>query len=156
MNLPGLNTLGISMSRLDFAPDSMFSPHYHPHASEILVFIEGTLEVGFVSSTNNLFMKVSKKGNAYMFPQGLIHSQYNPGKTNGVAFSGLNSQNPGAVFVAKAVLGRNPQSLLMCLPRHSNWTRKLLTGSKLSLPVSINLLRTASMETTILNWRSIY
>lgn len=108
MNLPGLNTLGISMSRLDFAPDSMFSPHYHPHASEILVFIEGTLEVGFVSSTNNLFMKVSKKGNAYMFPQGLIHSQYNPGKTNGVAFSGLNSQNPGAVFVAKAVFGSKP------------------------------------------------
>ncbi|KAJ1703864.1 hypothetical protein LUZ63_003643 [Rhynchospora breviuscula] len=108
-NLPGLNTLGISLARLDFAPGGLVPPHYHPRATEILVVLEGTLYVGFVASTNNqLFTKVLNKGDVFVFPQGLIHFQYNKGWTNAVALSGLSSQNPGAVFVANAVFGANP------------------------------------------------
>lgn len=107
--LPGLNTLGISLARLDFAPAGLVPPHYHPRATEVLVVIEGTLYVGFVSSTNNqLFTKVLNKGDVFVFPQGLIHFQYNHGWTNAVALSGLSSQNPGVVFVANAVFGANP------------------------------------------------
>lgn len=107
--IAGLNTLGISLARLDFAPGGLIAPHYHPRATEILVVIEGTLYVGFVSSTNNqLFTKVLNKGDVFVFPQGLIHFQFNKGWTNAVAFSGLSSQNPGAVFVANAVFGANP------------------------------------------------
>ncbi|KAJ3708346.1 hypothetical protein LUZ61_012051 [Rhynchospora tenuis] len=108
-NLPGLNTLGISLARLDFAPGGLVPPHYHPRATEILVVLEGTLYVGFVSSTNNqLFTKVLNKGDVFVFPQGLVHFQYNQGWTNAVALSGLSSQNPGVVFVANAVFGANP------------------------------------------------
>ncbi|KAJ4748323.1 RmlC-like cupins superfamily protein [Rhynchospora pubera] len=108
-NLPGLNTLGISLARLDFAPGGLVPPHYHPRATEILVVLEGTLYVGFVASTNNqLFTKVLNKGDVFVFPQGLIHFQYNQGWTNAVALSGLSSQNPGVVFVANAVFGANP------------------------------------------------
>ncbi|KAJ4798706.1 RmlC-like cupins superfamily protein [Rhynchospora pubera] len=108
-NLPGLNTLGISLARLDFAPGGLVPPHYHPRATEILVVLEGTLYVGFVTSTNNqLFTKVLNKGDVFVFPQGLIHFQYNQGWTNAVALSGLSSQNPGVVFVANAVFGANP------------------------------------------------
>jgi Cupin len=47
-------------------------------------------------------------GEVFVFPQGLIHFQYNQGWTNAVAFSGLSSQNPGLVLVANAVFGSNP------------------------------------------------
>jgi quercetin dioxygenase-like cupin family protein len=58
-NLSGLNTLGISLARLDFAPGSLFPPHYHLRASEMLVVMKGTLEVGFISLPNKrLFLKV--------------------------------------------------------------------------------------------------
>lgn len=108
-NLGGLNTLGISLARLDFAPNGLIAPHYHPRATEILVVIEGTLYVGFVASTNNqLFTKVLNKGDVFVFPQGLIHFQFNKGWTNAVALSGLSSQNPGVVTVASAVFGSNP------------------------------------------------
>jgi quercetin dioxygenase-like cupin family protein len=33
---PGLNTLGISLARLDFAPYSVNPPHTHPRATEII------------------------------------------------------------------------------------------------------------------------
>ncbi|XP_050284780.1 germin-like protein subfamily 1 member 7 [Quercus robur] len=107
--LPGLNTLGISLARLDFAPYGLVPPHTHPRASEILVVAEGTLLVGFVTSNpNKLFTKVLNKGDVFTFPIGLIHFQFNIGQTNAVAFAGLNSQNPGVITIANAVFGSNP------------------------------------------------
>jgi hypothetical protein len=32
----GLNTLGVSLARIDFAPYGLNPPHIHPHATEIL------------------------------------------------------------------------------------------------------------------------
>lgn len=109
-NLPGLNTLGISLARFDFAPTGLIPPHYHPRATEILIVMEGTIQVVVISSINTaLFSKVLTKGDVYVFPQGMMHYQYNRDwKTNAVAFSALSSQNPGAIFVANVVFGLNP------------------------------------------------
>ena len=109
--LPGLNTLGISLARIDFAPRGLNPPHTHPRATEFLVVIEGTLHVGFVTSNadgNRLFTKVLNKGDVFVFPIGLIHFQLNVGNTKAVAFAGLSSQNPGVITIANAVFGSNP------------------------------------------------
>ncbi|KAK7830433.1 germin-like protein subfamily 1 member 7 [Quercus suber] len=107
--LPGLNTLGISLARLDFAPYGLNPPHTHPRGTELLVVMEGTLLVGFVTSNpNKLFTKVLNKGDVFVFPIGLIHFQFNIGQTNAVAFAGLSSQNPGLITIANAVFGSNP------------------------------------------------
>ncbi|XP_030513139.1 putative germin-like protein 2-1 [Rhodamnia argentea] len=108
--LPGLNTLGISLARLDYAPWGINPPHTHPRASEILVVQEGTLEVGFITSNpdNRLISKVLQKGDAFVFPQGLIHFQRNIGTGNAFAFAALGSQNPGVITIGNAVFGSNP------------------------------------------------
>ncbi|KAF5199995.1 Germin-like protein [Thalictrum thalictroides] len=105
--LPGLNTLGISLVRIDYAPYGLNPPHTHPRATEALVVLEGTLYVGFVTSNpdNRLFTKVLYEGDAFVFPEGLIHFQFNIGKTKAVAFAGLSSQNPGVITIANAVFG---------------------------------------------------
>jgi len=108
--IPGLNTLGISLARIDFAPYGENPPHTHPRGTEILVVIEGTLLVGFVTSNpeNRLFTKVLKKGDVFVFPIGLIHFQFNVGHTNAIAISGLCSQNAGVITIADAVFGSDP------------------------------------------------
>ncbi|XP_017976689.1 PREDICTED: germin-like protein subfamily 1 member 13 isoform X1 [Theobroma cacao] len=109
--ISGLNTLGISLARVDYAPyGGLNPPHTHPRATEILVVVEGTLYVGFVTSNpdNRLITKVLYPGDVFVFPVGLIHFQFNIGNTNAVAFSGLSSQNPGINTIAKAVFGSNP------------------------------------------------
>ena len=108
--LPGLNTLGISLVRIDFAPYGENPPHTHPRGTEILVVLEGTLFVGFVTSNpeNRLFTKTLNKGDVFVFPVGLIHFQFNVGKTNAIAISGLSSQNAGVITIADAVFGSNP------------------------------------------------
>ncbi|KAI3857274.1 hypothetical protein MKX03_027434 [Papaver bracteatum] len=105
--IPGLNTLGISMVRIDYAPTGLNPPHTHPRATEILVVLEGTLHVGFVTSNpeNKLFTKVLYKGDVFVFPVGLIHFQANVGKTPAVAIAALSSQNPGVITIANAVFG---------------------------------------------------
>ncbi|CAL5413265.1 unnamed protein product [Camellia sinensis] len=87
------------------------TPHIHPRATEVIVVLEGTLYVGFVTSNtdNRLFTKVLYPGDVFVFPQGLIHFQFNNGKTNAVALAALSSQNPGTITVANAVFGSNPR-----------------------------------------------
>jgi quercetin dioxygenase-like cupin family protein len=108
--IAGLNTMGISLARIDYAPYGLNPPHTHPRGTEILTVLEGCLYVGFVTSNpdNKLFTKVLNKGDVFVFPQGLIHFQFNYGTKNAVAFAGLSSQNPGVITVANTVFGSKP------------------------------------------------
>nr|CAB3482355.1 unnamed protein product [Digitaria exilis] len=111
MQLAGLNTLGISLARIDYAPLGENPPHTHPRATEILTVLEGTLYVGFVTSNpnNTLFTKVLHKGDVFVFPEGLIHFQFNPVHDKpAVALAALSSQNPGVITLANAVFGSKP------------------------------------------------
>ncbi|KAA8545155.1 hypothetical protein F0562_019956 [Nyssa sinensis] len=108
--IAGLNTLGISLARIDFAPYGLNPPHTHPRATELLVVVEGIIYVGFVSSfpANRLFTKLLYPGDVFVFPEGLIHFQFNVANTTGVTFSGLGSQNPGLIVIANNVFGSTP------------------------------------------------
>ncbi|PNT13789.1 hypothetical protein POPTR_011G163800v4 [Populus trichocarpa] len=109
--IPGLNTLGISLVRIDYAPWGINPPHTHPRGSEILTVIEGSLEVGFVTSSpeNRLITKVLQKGDVFVFPIGLVHFQRNVGNGNAVAIAALSSQNPGVITIANAMFGSTPE-----------------------------------------------
>ncbi|KAI3810959.1 hypothetical protein L1987_20650 [Smallanthus sonchifolius] len=110
--LPGLNTPGILMARIDFAPWGINPPHTHPRATEILTVIEGSIQVGFVTSNpeNRLINKVLEKGDVFVFPEGLVHFQRNIGYGNAIAIAivGLSSQNPDVITVANAIFGAKP------------------------------------------------
>ncbi|XP_028783669.1 germin-like protein subfamily 1 member 14 [Neltuma alba] len=108
---PGLNTLGISLARIDYGPYGLNPPHIHLRATEVLTVLEGTLLVGFVASNQNddhLFTKALNIEDVFMFPFGMIRFQLNVSHDNAVALSSLSSQNPGVITVAKAVFGSAP------------------------------------------------
>ena len=110
---PALNTLGLSMARIDYEVGGLNPPHLHPRASEMLTVLEGTLYAGFVTSNlqqggNRLYAKVLNKGDIFVFPQGLIHFQLNIGDKSAVANAAFSSQTPGLVTVANAVFGSTP------------------------------------------------
>ncbi|XP_038698610.1 germin-like protein subfamily 1 member 20 [Tripterygium wilfordii] len=108
----GVNTLGVAMNRIDFAPNGGLNPpHYHPRGSEILLVLEGTLYAGFVTSNqdnNRLFAKTLNPGDLIVFPIGLPHFQLNVGNTSAVAIAAFGSHNPGLIVIANAVFGSNP------------------------------------------------
>ncbi|KAI3694985.1 hypothetical protein L1987_77972 [Smallanthus sonchifolius] len=106
--ITGLNTLGVSMARVDYAPGGINPPHTHPRATEIVFVLEGELDVGFITTDNKLFSKTIKKGEIFTFPRGLIHFQINNGKVPAAAIAAFNSQLPGTQRVANALFASSP------------------------------------------------
>ncbi|KAI7753115.1 hypothetical protein M8C21_004982 [Ambrosia artemisiifolia] len=106
--IPGVNTLGVSMARIDYAPGGINPPHTHPRATEIVFVLEGELDVGFITTDNKLFSKTIKKGEIFTFPRGLIHFQINNGKVPAAVIAGFNSQLPGTQRVANALFASSP------------------------------------------------
>ncbi|CAI9100710.1 OLC1v1037869C1 [Oldenlandia corymbosa var. corymbosa] len=92
----GVNGLGISIARSDIEVGGVIPFHSHPDASEIILVTKGTITVGFVASTfgNRVYSQTLRKGNIFVFPQGLLHFTYNIGKIPAVAFSSFSSDNP--------------------------------------------------------------
>ncbi|CAO2181723.1 unnamed protein product [Urochloa humidicola] len=106
--LPGLNTLGVSMARIDFAPRGVNPPHTHPRATEIIFVLRGSLHVGFVTTANELLARTIHKGEVFVFPRGLLHFQLNNGRAPAAVISAFNSQLPGTQVVAQALFGASP------------------------------------------------
>ncbi|KAL8027282.1 hypothetical protein ABFX02_14G085200 [Erythranthe guttata] len=106
--IPGLNTLGVSLGRIDYAPGGLNPPHTHPRATEVVFVLEGELDVGFITTANVLYSKTIKKGEVFVFPKGLVHFQKNNGKSNAAVVAAFNSQLPGTQSIAATLFSAAP------------------------------------------------
>lgn len=107
--IPGLNTLGVSLSRIDYAPGGLNPPHTHPRATEIVFVLDGELDVGFITTSNVLISKSIKKGEIYVFPKGLVHFQKNNGKDPASVIAAFNSQLPGTQSIGATLFAATPE-----------------------------------------------
>ncbi|KAI3915760.1 hypothetical protein MKW92_033189 [Papaver armeniacum] len=105
---PALNTLGISVSRIDLAPGGIVPAHIHPRASEINYVMKGEVHVGFISTKNVLYSGVLKAGMMAVVPRGLVHYAKNVGGEKAVLLAILNSQLPGTVSIPSNIFGTTP------------------------------------------------
>lgn len=108
LNFPGVNTMGITMSRVDFAHGGINPPHSHPRATESGVVIEGKLLVGMLSTENVYYSKVLGPGHMFVVPRGLVHFQMNVGEGKALAYTVFNSQLPGSVVASVSLFGSKP------------------------------------------------
>eukprot|EP00257_Ricinus_communis_P021302 XP_015580757.1 germin-like protein subfamily T member 2 isoform X2 [Ricinus communis] len=109
LSFPGLNTLGISMNRVDFSPGGLNPPHSHPRATETGVVIEGKLLVGFVTTSNVFHSKVLSPGQMFVVPRGLVHFQLNVGQGKALLFTAFNSHLPGSAVVSANLFTSTPK-----------------------------------------------
>ncbi|OIT29876.1 PREDICTED: putative germin-like protein 2-2 [Nicotiana attenuata] len=115
--MPGFNTLGISIVRVDMEPQGLVPLHTHPRATEIVTMLDGTIYAGFLlpDSPNifksRLFSKILNPGDVFAIPQGLIHFQYNVGNKNATFLASLNSQNPGVIMIPNSIFASDPPIL---------------------------------------------
>ena len=111
---PGVNGLGISAARLDIAVGGVVPLHTHPAASELLFVTEGTILAGFItSSSNTVYTKTLYKGDVMVFPQGLLHYQYNGGSSPAVALVAFSGPNPGLQITDYALFANNLPSAVV-------------------------------------------
>ncbi|TVU05624.1 hypothetical protein EJB05_48793, partial [Eragrostis curvula] len=111
---PAVNGLGISATRFDVLPGGVVPMLTHPGATELLFVVEGQMIAGFVSvDRNQVYIKALEKGDLFVFPQGLLHFQYNPANTTAVGFSAYSSSNPGLQIVDWALFKNNLASKII-------------------------------------------
>ncbi|KAJ6901315.1 hypothetical protein NC651_019160 [Populus alba x Populus x berolinensis] len=80
------------------------SPHTHPRSAELLLVVDGILEVGFIETTNKLYTKTLQLGDVFVFPKELVHYQSNANAKNpATAISAFGSANAGTVSVPSTV-----------------------------------------------------
>ncbi|ESW17056.1 hypothetical protein PHAVU_007G206600 [Phaseolus vulgaris] len=132
--VPGLNTLGVSLSRIDYAPDGINPPHTHPRATEIVFVLEGQLDVGFITTANVLISKTINKGEIFVFPKGLVHFQKNNANVPAAVISAFNSQLPGTQSIATTLFAATPS-----LPDHV-LTKTFQIGTKEVQKIKTRLL----------------
>ncbi|MED6168541.1 hypothetical protein PIB30_012537 [Stylosanthes scabra] len=106
--IPGLNTLGVSLSRIDYAPGGLNPPHTHPRATEIVFVLEGQLDVGFITTANVLISKTIYKGEIFVFPKGLVHFQKNNANEPAAVIAAFNSQLPGTQSIPLTLFAATP------------------------------------------------
>ncbi|KAK4391863.1 Auxin-binding protein ABP19a [Sesamum angolense] len=101
---PGVNGLGVSIAHVDLAVGGVVPLHSHPAATELVLVIEGTLTLGFISSfENKVFVNTLNRGDIMVLPQGLLHFGINSGNTTALAFASFSSQNPDVQITAFAL-----------------------------------------------------
>lgn len=106
--IPGLNTLGISLARIDYAPGGLNPPHTHPRATEVVFVLEGELNVGFLTTANKLVSQIIKEGEIFVFPKALVHYQKNDADKAAAVLSAFNSQLPGTQSIAVTLFTATP------------------------------------------------
>lgn len=85
-------------------PGGINAAHYHPRSAELLLVIQGWLEVGFVDSNNKLISQVLQTGDLFVFPKALVHFQVNRDpRYPAVGLSAFGSTNDGAVVLPRTL-----------------------------------------------------
>ncbi|KAK4255255.1 hypothetical protein QN277_008274 [Acacia crassicarpa] len=113
---PVLLGQSVSYAALQFPAGSINPPHTHPRSSELLLLVEGTLQVGFVDTTNKLFTSTLKTGDMFLFPKGLVHFQHNAANNfPALALSAFGSANPGTVSIPSTLFNSSIDDNVLAL-----------------------------------------
>ncbi|XP_058104109.1 germin-like protein 9-3 [Magnolia sinica] len=111
---PALNGQSVSFAVLQYPSGSVNPPHTHPRSAELLLLLQGSLEVGFVDTANKLYTQTLQVGDMFVFPKGLVHYQYNSdGKDPALAISGFGSANAGTVSVPGTVFATGIDNVIL-------------------------------------------
>lgn len=132
--IPGLNTQGIFVLRIDMAPGGITPPHTHPRATEVIFVLDGTLDAAFITTANQYVSKSLKKGDVYVFPRGLIHFQINTGPNLASFFTSFNSQNPGVQIIPTSLFASKPPLPNVVLSKSFRITPEEVRKVKASFP----------------------
>ncbi|XP_073005683.1 germin-like protein subfamily T member 1 [Typha latifolia] len=130
LSFPGLNTLGLSMNRVDLAVGGINPLHVHPRATELGFVVTGEVLVGFVTTSNVYYSKVIKAGENFVIPRGLMHFELNVGHGKALELNVFDSQLPGTLSAPLSLFGSKP-----AIPT------EVLTKTFLVEPNIINLLK---------------
>lgn len=102
---PALIGNGVSMTVGFIGPCGFNTPHTHPRSAEINIVVDGSLGTEFVVENGTpLIRNRLDKLQMTVFPQGAIHTEWNPDCTPATFVAGFASEDPGVQQSAQRLL----------------------------------------------------
>ncbi|XP_061366073.1 germin-like protein 9-3 [Gastrolobium bilobum] len=121
IEFPALIGQSVSYAVLQFPPSSVNPPHTHPRSAELLLVAQGSLQVGFVDTTNKLFTQNLQAGDLFIFPKGLVHFQHNADtKVPALAISAFGSANAGTISLPNTLFNTTIDDTVLALAFKTN------------------------------------
>ncbi|KAI6857438.1 hypothetical protein KC343_g880 [Hortaea werneckii] len=100
---------GVSMTVGFIGPCGFNTPHTHPRSSEINIIVQGRLGTEFVAE--NGVKPISNTLNKFqmtIFPQGALHTEFNPDCEDAIFVAGFASEDPGVEQAAQTLFSLDP------------------------------------------------
>lgn len=105
-SFPPLIGTGVSMTIGFLGPCGFNTPHTHPRSSEINVVVQGTLETEFILENGaRIVHNTLDTHQMTVFPQGALHTEFNPNCDDAVFVAGFASEDPGVQSTAQTYFG---------------------------------------------------
>ncbi|OAE32075.1 hypothetical protein AXG93_2278s1550 [Marchantia polymorpha subsp. ruderalis] len=135
---PGLTSEGLTVVQFKMVPCGENIPHTHPRATELLSLISGgPLQAGFVDTKGEAHIHILYPGDLIVFPRGLMHFELNVGTEEAFYISALNSQNPGTLDSAGAVLQLPDRAAAIALNQDLDTVRALKSQKSYNEPPTL-------------------
>ena len=101
-NFPALVGTNSAMTIGYLGPCALNAPHTHPRATEINFSVNQTFKGGFISENGARFVSLEFRPNqAVIFPQGVIHFEFNDNCEPGMFVASFNHEDPGVQQTAQ-------------------------------------------------------
>ena len=95
-NFPALIGNGVSMTLGFIGPCGFNTPHTHPRSAEINVIVQGSLGTEYIIENGaTVIRNTLNQYQMTVFPQGAIHTEFNPNCEDAVFVAGFASEDPG-------------------------------------------------------------
>ncbi|KAH8883073.1 RmlC-like cupin [Thozetella sp. PMI_491] len=100
---------GVGMTLGFIGPCGLNTPHVHNRGTEFNVIVQGRLVTNFqVENGVDARANILSRFQATVFPQGAIHTEFNPDCEDAVFVAGFNSVDPGVEQIAQTFFNLRP------------------------------------------------
>ncbi|KDD75416.1 hypothetical protein H632_c694p1 [Helicosporidium sp. ATCC 50920] len=118
-----LTGMGMSQTSFLLEPCAVRAPHIHQNANALLYAVHAdSLMVGFVQENGKLVENTMTSGMSAVFPQGLVHYQFNNACTNATYVITYDDADGGTINIVPALLALPPNVVTASLGLNDTYT----------------------------------
>ncbi|KAL8749753.1 MAG: hypothetical protein Q9199_007497 [Rusavskia elegans] len=139
-SFPPLIGTGASMVLGFLGPCGFNTPHTHPRSAEINLVVKGTLETQFTLENGaRTIHNTLATHQMTVFPQGALHTEFNPNCDDAIFVAGFASEDPGVQQTAQAYFGFDQDVVEAATGNDFNFEGKDVAEFRKLIPANVAL-----------------
>lgn len=140
LTFPALVGNGVSMTVGFLDPCGFNTPHTHPRSAEFNIVVQGELSAQFIAENGATIVEHNAtQFQAIVFPQGAVHTEFNPKCEPAVFVAGFGNEDPGVQQSAQTFFGLNEDVIAAALGTDGTFAGKDIDTFKSLVPTNVAL-----------------